>query len=192
MQEKYKDLVVKANEEVELSEGSQSTDQNSLLIEASGGVKKGRIVGMGSEGESRLELTHYVHQSRPISSLQVDGTFKDDLCLVFVYVTAETSDAHGNGFGDSCWFKADRLMLVDSENTEFAVPVSYFSEGWGDLGPQGNPVLSMLPNEINYVAFGFLVNKHNADGTPVDFSTFCVRGTEGDTNDTLIPLGLKN
>ena len=119
-----------------------------------------------------------------------DGSFKDDLCLVFVYVTAETLGANGNGFGDPCWFKANRLMLVDSENTEFAVPVSYFSEGWGDLGPAGNPVLSMLPNETNYVAFGFLVNKHNPDGTPVDFSSFCICGTEGEAKNILIPLEL--
>ena len=121
-----------------------------------------------------------------------DGTFKDDLCLVFVYVTAETLNASGNGFGDSSWFEANRLMLVDSKNPEFAVPVSYFSEGWGDLGPEGNPVLSMLPNETNYVAFGFLVKQHNPDGSPVDFSSFCIRGTEGDTKNILIPLGLEN
>ena len=119
-----------------------------------------------------------------------DGTFKDDLCLVFVYVTAETLDARGNNFGDSSWFEANRLMLVDSKNPEFAVPVSYFSEGWGDLGPEGNPVLSMLPNETNYVAFGFLVKQHNPDGSPVDFSSFCIRGTEGDTKNIMIPLGL--
>ena len=121
-----------------------------------------------------------------------DGTFNDDLCLVFVYVTAETSDARGNSFGDSSWFEANRLMLVDSKNPEFAVPVSYFSEGWGDLGPEGNPVLSLLPNETNYVAFGFLVKQHNPDGSPVDFSSFCIRGTEGDTKNILIPLGLEN
>lgn len=121
-----------------------------------------------------------------------DGSFKDDLCLVFVYVTAETLGACGNSFSDSCLFEANRLMLVDSKNPEFAVPISYFSEGWGDLGPEGNPVLSMLPNETNYVAFGFLVNKYNSDGTPVDFSSFCIRGTEGDTQSILIPLGLKN
>lgn len=79
MQEKYKDLVLKATEEVEPSEGSHSIDQNRLWIEAAGGVKKGRILGMGSEAESMMELAHYVHQPRPISSLQVDDTFKYDL-----------------------------------------------------------------------------------------------------------------
>ena len=138
----------------------------------------------------RIYRWSWLEQEQREKINEKDGTFKDNLCLVFVYITAETLDASGNTFGDSCWFKANRLMLVDSNNPEFAVPVSYFSEAWGDLGPEGNPVLSMLPNETNYVAFGFLVNKYNSDGTPVDFSSFCVRGTEGETESTLIPLGL--
>ena len=127
------------------------------------------------------------------------GNFSDGYGMILVYATVETHDAvvdstyHYTGSLDA--FQALRLELFNTKDESVHAP-NYFSEAWHEYQDYlGNVALMSVDAEDgkNYVVFGFYVGDFNYwINDPVDFSAFCVRGTEGDTKDILIPLDLKN
>ena len=120
------------------------------------------------------------------------GDFLDDHCLVLVYATVESHDAVSSVSSEPTWFLANYLELENTADGSIQ-SIDYFSEAWGDWYTFDHQPLMLMSgeNDINYTAFGFYVDKYLPDGTPVDFSSFCVRGNSGDAQNILIPLGLE-
>ena len=97
-QENFDSLMETASQEVDPTQGSHEVDQNRLWIQAAGGVKRGRIVGMGSEAESMLEMTHYVmHDATPMNSLAcVPDTFQQDVLAKMANLESQISQGLTN------------------------------------------------------------------------------------------------
>jgi hypothetical protein len=128
-----------------------------------------------------------------------NGNFSDGYGMILVYATVEMHDAVVNSTydytGNPDKFQALRLELFNTKDESVRTP-NYFSEAWHEYQDyQGNIALMSADVEDgkNYVVFGFYVGDFNyLINEPVDFSAFCIRGTEGDTKNTFIPLGIKN
>ena len=127
-----------------------------------------------------------------------NGNFSDGYGMILVYATVEMHDAVVDSTydytGNPDKFQALRLELFNTKDASVRTP-NYFSEAWHEYQDyQGNIALMSADAEDgkNYVVFGFYVGDFNyLINEPVDFSAFCIRGTEGDTTNILIPLGLE-
>ena len=128
-----------------------------------------------------------------------NGNFSDGNGMILVYATVEAHDAIVDDTYDSTGnpdkFQALRLELFNTKDESVRTP-NYFSEAWHEHQDyQGHVALMSVDAEDgkNYVVFGFYVGDFNYwINEPVDFSAFCIRGTEGATKDILIPLDLKH
>lgn len=126
------------------------------------------------------------------------GNFSDGHGVILVYATVEAHDAVVDDTydytGNPDKFQALRLELFNTKDKSTRTP-NYFSETWHEYQDyQGNVALMSVDAKEgkNYVVFGFYVGDFNYwINEPVDFSSFCIRGTEGDTANILIPLGLE-
>lgn len=128
-----------------------------------------------------------------------NGNFSDGNGMILVYATVEAHDAVVDDTYDSTGnpdkFQALRLELFNTKDESVRTP-NYFSEAWHEHQDyQGHVALMSVDAKDgkNYVVFGFYVGDFNYwINEPTDFSAFCIRGTEGDTKNILIPLGLGN
>ena len=128
-----------------------------------------------------------------------NGNFSNGCGLILVYATVEAHDAVVDdtyaSTGNPDKFQALRLELFNTKDKSVRTP-NYFSEAWNEYQDyQGHVALMSVDAKDgkNYVVFGFYVNDFNYwINEPIDFSAFCIRGTEGDTKNILIPLGLEN
>lgn len=128
-----------------------------------------------------------------------NGNFSNGCGLILVYATVEAHDAVVDDTydytGNPDKFQALRLELFNTKDESVRTP-NYFSEAWNEYQDyQGHVALMSVDAKDgkNYVVFGFYVNDFNYwINEATDFSAFCIRGTEGDTKNILIPLGLEN
>ena len=151
----------------------------------------------GLNGE-QLHLYSWLDMYMP-DFIDQDGTFLDGYGVILVYATVEAHDAVVDDTYDYTdnpgKFQALRLELFNTKDGSVRTP-NYFSEAWHEYQDyQGHVALMSVDAKEgkNYVVFGFYVGNFNYwTNEPVDFSSFCIRGTEGDTQNILIPLGLEN